>query len=60
MKYFDAVVLNDRETYSSIDGAYIVLNAIENEYINEVEMSESSEIIFISDLLKAYYRLKTL
>ena len=59
MKYFDAVVLNDRETYSSIDGAYVVLNAIKDECVNEVEITEKSQIIKISDLLEAYYRLTT-
>lgn len=57
MKYFDAVVLNDCETYSSIDGSYVVLDGAIDESMNEVEITEKSLVIQISVLIDAYKTL---
>lgn len=58
MKYFDAVVLNDCETYSSVDGSYVVLDGAIDESMNEVEITDKSLVIQISDLIDAYKQLK--
>ncbi len=57
MDYFDAVVLNDNETYTGVDGSHVILNAVEDEYAGEVIETEHSIVIPITDLIDAYLKL---
>ena len=60
MNYFDAVVLNDNETYTGIDGSYVILNAVEDEYAGEVIETKDSIVIPIQDLIDAYFKVHTI
>lgn len=57
MNYFDAVVLNDNETYTGINGSYVILNATEDEATGQIIQSENSMVIPISDLIDSYLKL---
>jgi len=60
MEYFNAVVLDDGETFSGIKGSCVILNAFENECSGQLGYDRASTVIPIQDLVDLYIRIKSL
>lgn len=59
MKYFNAVILNDGETYTDVCDSYVVLNAFEDEETGELSSDNSSLYIPIQELINLYIQAQT-
>ena len=57
MNYFDAVVLNDNETYTGVYGSTVILYATEDKELGTIRLTKKSLVIPIEELINSYKTL---